>query len=101
MAHPATARGRSVRGERLCTTWKRRAGSAVPWLRHSGRARPPFPPPDFSSQPKERLASIRLPVRGVDELRFEARRGRMHADELAVAILQNVVTDDLFAAVDR
>jgi hypothetical protein len=40
-----------------------------------------------------------LPVRGIDELRFEARRGRMHADELAVAILQNVVTDDLFAAV--
>ena len=58
-----------------------------------------IPPPDFSSQPKERPASIRLPVRGVDELRFEARRGRMHADELAVAILQNVVTDDLFAAV--
>jgi hypothetical protein len=51
------------------------------------------------SQPKERPASIRLPVRGVDELRFEARRGRMHADELAVAILQNVVTHDLFAAV--
>ena len=58
-----------------------------------------YPSPDFSSQPKERPASIRLPVRGVDELRFEARRGRMHADELAVAILQNVVTDDLFAAV--
>ena len=51
------------------------------------------------SQPEERPASIRLPVRGVDELRFEARRGRMHADELAVAILQNVVTRDLFAAV--
>ena len=32
-------------------------------------------------------------------MRFEARRGRMHADELAVAILQNVVTDDLLAAV--
>jgi hypothetical protein len=40
-----------------------------------------------------------LRVRGVDELRFEARRGRMHADELTVATLQNVVTDDLFAAV--
>ena len=32
-------------------------------------------------------------------MRFEARRGRMHADELTVATLQNVVTDDLFAAV--
>ena len=61
--------------------------------------RPRFQFAPKGSQPKQRPASIRLPVRGVDELRFEARRGRMHADELAVAILQNVVTDDLFAAV--
>ena len=71
---------------------------------------------DFLNQPPARIGrDIRPPISvrsqrsgphrsacrsaGVDELRFEARRGRMHADELAVAILQNVVTDDLFAAV--
>ena len=56
MAHPATARERSVRGERLYTTWKRCAGSVVPWLRHSGRARPPATSLPWSQVTGDRVA---------------------------------------------
>ena len=54
---------------------------------------------DAQHQRRERRASITLPIRLVDQLRTEARRRGLHRDELAEAIIANVVADDLFAAV--
>ena len=69
---------------------------------------------DFLNQPPARIGrDIRPPIsvrsqrsgphrsacRSAGSMSCDSRRGRMHADELTVATLQNVVTDDLFAAV--
>jgi hypothetical protein len=49
-------------------------------------------------QPRPRR-SLALPVAVLDALRGEARRRGVDAADLAEAILKNVVSDDLFAAV--
>jgi hypothetical protein len=49
------------------------------------------------------VPTITVPIavkqHSVDQLRAEAKRRGMRADELASAILSNVVADNLFAAV--
>jgi hypothetical protein len=42
---------------------------------------------------------IKIRRHTIDQLRIEARRRRLRADELASQILANVIADDLFLAV--
>lgn len=46
-----------------------------------------------------RIIRLPLPIGVLDALRSEAHRRGLETDELAEAILKNVVTDDLYAAV--
>ena len=54
---------------------------------------------DQPSAPPTITVPIKICRHTVDQLRSEARRRRVRADELASAILANVIADTLFLAV--
>jgi hypothetical protein len=54
---------------------------------------------DQASAPPTVTVPIKIRQHTIDQRRSEARRRRMRADELASAILANVIADDLFLAV--
>ena len=56
-------------------------------------------PDQPGDRPPTITVPIRIPTHTVDQLRSEARRRGLRADELASAILSNVITDDLVKAV--